>query len=71
LFRGLDPAFEVAPTQCPILGLVRQQNGQLFAWRGSERKKVIISLNGTLFCQQRDVWTETSKGFDKAGQPPR
>ena len=26
LLRSLDPAFEVAPVQCPILGLVCQQN---------------------------------------------
>jgi hypothetical protein len=27
LFRSLDPAFEVAPAHCLILGLIRQQNG--------------------------------------------
>ena len=27
LLRRLNPAFKVAPTQCLILGLVRQQNG--------------------------------------------
>jgi len=27
LLRSLDPAFKVAPAQCLILGLVRQQNG--------------------------------------------
>ena len=26
LFRGLNPAFKVAPAQCLILGLFRQQN---------------------------------------------
>jgi len=71
LLRSLDPAFKVAPVQCLILGLVRQQSGQLFAWQSSEQEKVVISLNGTLFCQQREVGAETSKDFDKAGQPPR
>jgi hypothetical protein len=27
LFRSLDPTFQVTPTQCLILGLVRQQSG--------------------------------------------
>jgi hypothetical protein len=71
LLRCLDPAFKVAPAQCLILGLVLQQSGQLFPWQGSEQEKVVISHNGTLFCQQREVGAETSKGFDKAGQPPR
>jgi hypothetical protein len=39
LLRSLDPAFKVAPAQCLILGLVRQQNGA-----GVQRKTNAISM---------------------------
>ena len=53
------------------LRFAHHPNGQPFAWQGSEREKVVSSLNCCQFSEQRKVGTKASKGFDKAGQPLR